>query len=146
MEHSKYASEVVRWQEAFRLFRLSTSDYMRRFADLLQIHARAAQLVLDSLVISKECTFDKYLPEYKEIVSLVKDFYKDPKMQAVFDVDFGLIPTLHCVVKMCRDWVVYCSAAIGAEAGRKPAEFVDSCDWGMDYEAGGGDSAGGLYS
>jgi hypothetical protein len=105
-EHFKYASEVMRWQEAFRPFRLSTTDPMRRSANLLQIHARATQLVLDSLVITEECTFDKYLPEYREIVSLAKAIYKDPKMQAVFSVDFGLIPALYCVVKMCRDRVV----------------------------------------
>jgi len=85
MEHSKYASEVMRWQEAFRPFRLSTSECMQRLANLLQVHARATQLVLDSLVINKECTFDICLPEYKEIVSLAKVFYKDPKMQAMFN-------------------------------------------------------------
>lgn len=41
-----------------------------------------------------------------EIVSLAKAFYKDAKLQAAFSVDFGLIPALYCVVKMCRDWVV----------------------------------------
>jgi len=46
-EHSKYASEVMRLQEAFRPFCLSTTNHMRRSANLLQIHARATQLVLD---------------------------------------------------------------------------------------------------
>jgi hypothetical protein len=103
MEQSKYASEVMRWQEAFRPFRLSKTDYMRRSANLLQIHARATQLILDSLVTTEECTFDKYLPEYREIVSLAKAFYEDPKIQAVFNVIFGLIPALYCLVKICRD-------------------------------------------
>jgi hypothetical protein len=105
-EHSKYASEVMRWQEAFRPFCLSTADYMRRSVNPLQIHARATQLILDSLVITEECTFDKYLPEYMEIVSLAKAFYKNAKLQAAFSVDFGLIPALYCVIKMCRHWVV----------------------------------------
>jgi hypothetical protein len=58
------------------------------------------------LVITQECFFDKHLPEFREIVSLAKDYYKDPKMQRMFSVDFGLIPALCCVVKMCRDWAV----------------------------------------
>jgi hypothetical protein len=56
------------------LQRVSTADYMRRCASLLQIHARATQLILDSLVITEECTFDKYLPEYMEILTLAKAF------------------------------------------------------------------------
>jgi hypothetical protein len=79
---------------------------MRRSASLLQIHARATQLVLDSLVITDEWTFDKYLPEFKKIVSVTKAFYKDEKLRAVFSVDFGPIPALYYVVKMCRDRVV----------------------------------------
>jgi hypothetical protein len=126
MEHPKYASEVMRWQEAFRPFRLSISDYMQRSANLLQVHTRSTQLVLDSLVINKECTFDKCLPEYKEIVSLAKAFYKDPKMQAMFSVDFSLIPALYCVVKTCRGWVVRRDAItlLGWRQGRRESGRV----------------------
>jgi hypothetical protein len=105
-EHARYASEVMRWQSAFKLLRYCSYGLQKMAASLLQIHAQAVQIVLDSLIMTEECSFDKYLPQYREMIFLAKAYYKtsskSPQEHTVFSVDFGVLPAIYTVIKHCR--------------------------------------------
>lgn len=105
-EYARYVSEVTRWQSAFKLLRYCSYGLQKKAASLLQIHAQAVQIVLDSLIMTEECSFDKYLPQYREMMFLAKAYYKtssrSTQQHTVFSVDFGVLPAIYTVIKHCR--------------------------------------------
>jgi hypothetical protein len=111
-DYSKHLGENLRWQAALDPLLASTDPKTKPTALFLKCLAVSTRLVLESLLIKKECEYDQYLPQYVEMVALARLFLSNnepgpPKQsQTFFSIDFGLIPSLFITVKQCRDCMV----------------------------------------
>ncbi|RDW68674.1 hypothetical protein BP5796_09331 [Coleophoma crateriformis] len=75
-EHSKYLRELRCWRTAVAPLLLSPDEQTVVGAMGLQAFSSATQLVMHALLATEECSFDRYLPEYREIVSLARRLFK----------------------------------------------------------------------
>jgi hypothetical protein len=115
-EQTRYAVEVSQWLQTFEpifsQIRRTSNKGSREIviASILQIHALAQKIVLAGVVFTQEILYDKYIPEFREIIRLSTDVAaachsnKDTDFWAgSFLLDLGLVVPLFMLLLRCRD-------------------------------------------
>jgi hypothetical protein len=110
-EYYRYAQEIVRWQESFKPVRLNPDRPNQSGVIHLQSNATAMRLHLESVVAKDECSFDKFLPQCRSIITLAKTLFpttpKPSSLACAISMDvLGIIPALFKVCNVCRDGLV----------------------------------------
>jgi hypothetical protein len=107
-EYRKYGGEIARWFSAFTPFyhSIKKGKYERAWtaASLLQIHAMTSEIMLLSSLTGDESSLDRFLPQYREVVSLARRISGSPFFQVQkFKFDLGIVNPLRLVAKWCRE-------------------------------------------
>jgi hypothetical protein len=145
--HTKLASEFARGQQAFdHLYTLPTppSPMMMVY---IQFAFDNARIYLNSLMVTEECTFDKYIQDYRNLLSHAKQRLRVTPSSVnelnPFALEFGLLPGLYLVCKFCRDGQVRREAiSLMREAPRREGAFdrelfIRISTWVMEIEEEG---------
>jgi hypothetical protein len=87
---------------------LSLDPESAEAATLLRIRALDAEINFAGTFFIEECSFDKYLPEFREIIALSRIFIQKrkqriPKLEPIFNLENGIENGLHSVAMYCRD-------------------------------------------
>jgi len=104
--------ELLRWKSAFEpILKHSRSpegekDFVG--ATILRIHALTMELAVRAtkLESSSPQSYDVFLPEYCEIVSLCQTVAGHPRFVRSYVFDVGIVPVLFLIVVQCRDRMV----------------------------------------
>ena len=108
-DYRRYSAEIARWFGAFSLFYdgIKKEDDAKIWAaaSLLKIHAKAMEVMLLSALFGNECSLDRFLPSYKEIVSTAKEIsmYSLYQSSNYVSFDLGIVNPLRLVGKWCRE-------------------------------------------
>ncbi|KAH6682524.1 hypothetical protein B0J14DRAFT_127115 [Halenospora varia] len=112
-EQSLYAYDITHWCCAFKtLFRskaLTARDSLA--SQLLKIRANTMMILLHGELATTEMVYDRFLPEFQEIVSLARSFLNHPEIENVlpeggFSASPGVIYPLRLVADKCRDGTI----------------------------------------
>jgi hypothetical protein len=104
--------EINRWWSAFvpllSQIQSSSSDLRQRTAALMmQLYAITTKIVVEGTLFTTECSYDIFLSEFKEIVSLCRqiddNFREMSEHQPSFHVHLNIVPCLLITVLRCRD-------------------------------------------
>jgi hypothetical protein len=115
-EHGSYVNDLSRWSQGFTpVFKLSRSPGIvgsRKYlmATHMQIHALAMKIILAGVLFTKQCSYDKFLPEFQEMLDLIHivfDTYqkrgqKSSPGDTALALDLGLTPPLFLILIRCR--------------------------------------------
>ncbi|KAE8452535.1 hypothetical protein EG329_000438 [Mollisiaceae sp. DMI_Dod_QoI] len=109
-EYHSYASEISRWFASFLPFYGSLTEGSRNWAasSILRIQALSHQILLHGSILSDEWSLDSFTSVFSEIVSLGHLVAKDPLYSTpnLFSFDVGLVNSIRCVSKWCREPVI----------------------------------------
>jgi hypothetical protein len=107
-----HTNEIRLWWAAFvpLLSRIqsSSSDLRARTGALImQLYAITIKIVVEGTLFTDQCSYDIYLPEYKEIVCLCRqiddNFREMSEHQPSFHVHLSIVPCLFTTLLRCRD-------------------------------------------
>jgi hypothetical protein len=102
-EHAFYMSELLRWNSSFHILTLATDVETKQAALFRRSRFISTQLVVEDVLLRDEVSCDKFLLQYKEIVTLSRRFLAlEHNRKYTFSVDLAIIPALYIVTKMCR--------------------------------------------
>jgi hypothetical protein len=104
VEHRRYAGEFARWFSAFAPFysslEKSTDERTYIAASLLSIHAKTSEIMLLSNLFGDESSLDRFLPQYREVVSLAGEISHGKWIvNGKFKFDLGIVNPLRLVAK-----------------------------------------------
>jgi len=106
LETATLSREVTTWFAAFRPLKAHslTSEGAAEFlpVTIIYIQAIGAALLLRGAAFTST-PYSKFLPEFREIISLSKFVVSHHGFSKSFVFDFGIIPTLFIVLVTCRD-------------------------------------------
>ena len=109
-EYATYITHVNRWEVAFdplfnSLQALNHEDLVG--ATLCLLHIRMSEIFLSSSFFTLELSYDKFLPQFRQIVDLTQSIYGEfvygPQGHLVYHFDFGIVPPLFLTATKCRD-------------------------------------------
>lgn len=106
-ERSLYATELMRWQMAFKTLLSSSDGRIHPGAALMQIHALTSQVGVDMLTVHQG-GLEKYTPKFREIIMLARSVISPASTKAAsksqsFNIDIGIIPSLLFLLYLCQD-------------------------------------------
>ena len=104
-ERARHAGDLTRWQVGARGFLRSADLGIRAAAMSQYVHASATRLLLEAMLVLGECGLDRFLPEYKAMLSMTKQVLKlsqPTSPTAGFTIDTGVLPAMYVTVLMCR--------------------------------------------
>lgn len=107
-EYRKYSGEITRWFDAFHPFYKSIEKEVDgkswTAASVLQIHAKTSEIMLLSSLFGDESNLDRFLPEYRSVISLAKEIASSPSFEVnKFKFDIGIVNPVRLVAKWCRE-------------------------------------------
>jgi len=109
IDYTRCCDEIMQWFEAFTPFFLHTAISQQSdpetwsAAGLVQLQAVTTKIMLLSSVSSEECYLDRFLPQYRSIVSLARRISENEIFQAKsYTFDLGIVYPLFVVSKWCR--------------------------------------------
>lgn len=111
-DRDTYLRDIRRWRHAFRpVFDssiLSADPENAGAAALFRIRALDAEIVLAGAFFTDECSFDRYPPEFREIIALSRIFIQKrkqttPRFEPIFNLENGIENGLQSVGMYCRD-------------------------------------------
>jgi hypothetical protein len=109
MLEGQYRIEQARWGSAFgnlywKVQRSSNQKFITA-AHVLAVSRKSVDIALTAAVDTNNCSFDKHLSEFQDIVVLCKEIIKAKKNagQAEYSFELGIVPALHLTAKWCRD-------------------------------------------
>ncbi|KAL2065882.1 hypothetical protein VTL71DRAFT_3552 [Oculimacula yallundae] len=111
-EHLRYRGDIFRWLAAFETLYeqilAGENEREKACARILQVQARASNIMLAGTFFTTECEYDIFLPEFNDIVILSRSIL--PYIQSTyngtaprFNVDIGIVAALFLVGSRCRD-------------------------------------------
>jgi hypothetical protein len=112
-EKEKYAQEHKRWRLAFKpLYNSITASSDKSAAisaHTLFVRCKTSEMNLVNALDSDNCSFDKHLADFKEIVSTCREIIQIKKStfdDNYFTFNVGVVPAIQVVGKWCRDRIV----------------------------------------
>jgi Fungal specific transcription factor domain len=107
-----HTNEIGLWWSAFlpllSHIQSSSSDLRERTGALImQLYAITIRIVVEGTLFTDECSYDIFLPEFKDIVSLSRqiddNFREIQENQPSFHVHLSIVPCLFTTLLRCRD-------------------------------------------
>jgi len=107
-----HAVEIGLWWSAFvpllSHIQSSSSDLRARTGALMmQLYAIITRIVVEGTLFTEECSYDMFLPEFKEVVNLARqideNFREMSEHQPSFHVHLSIVPALFVTLLRCRD-------------------------------------------
>ncbi|OAL27060.1 hypothetical protein AYO20_09868 [Fonsecaea nubica] len=111
-QRSQVQALLASWNAALedtRITALERYDALVTSKKLLRAAALVASILFDTLGTSEECSYDRHLDKFAEIVDLYTEAIGNPARafrRTSFGIDSGVIDTLAFVAGRCRDPVV----------------------------------------
>jgi hypothetical protein len=112
-EYATYVTQLKRWKAAFDpLFTyLQASNHEDVVgATLCLLHVKMGEIFLASSFSTLELSYDKFLPQFRQIVDLTESIYDkfvhENQGHLVYHFDFGIVAPLFLTATKCRDRVV----------------------------------------
>jgi hypothetical protein len=105
-------TEIGRWWSAFvpllNQIQSSSTDLRARTAALLiHVYAITIRIIVEGTLFINECSYDIFLPEFKEIISLSRqiddNFREMSENKPSFHVHLNIVPCLFTTLLRCRD-------------------------------------------
>ncbi|KIW26598.1 uncharacterized protein PV07_06417 [Cladophialophora immunda] len=115
-QRSQAQALLASWNAALddtRITALERYEALITSKKLLRAAALVASILLDTLGTSEECSYDRYIDKFAEILHLYREAIGDhvrPHRRTSFGIDSGVIDTLAFVAGRCRDPVIRRSA------------------------------------
>ena len=108
--HGLCEAQLWEWFQAFApLFHDSQISACREdffTAAFLQINAKTTKIWLAGALIVNKCDYDRFYPDFKEIVDLSRSLIGHHRTAGGSFVGFGIILPLFCAGTMCRDRIL----------------------------------------
>jgi hypothetical protein len=107
-----HTDELARWWTAFlpllsQIQSSSTDLRARTGALIMQLYALTIKIVVEGTLFTTECSYDIFLPKFREMVSLCRqiddNFREMSEHQPSFHVHLSIVPCLFTTLLRCRD-------------------------------------------
>ena len=105
----KLIQNSILWYQAFEpLLKKVTQDSDHEdfmSAILLQLHSKTSFLLLVAILAKTQCTFDQYLPHFREFLSICEIYFSRPEStKPNVSLTYGVLFPLFLIAVKCRDW------------------------------------------
>ena len=105
-ESAQYCEEIDRWSSALQPLFDKARPGQETGHDitplLLRIYALAIRIIVRGTVFTEECSYDAFLPDFREIVTLARRISRANSPQPTFRLDLGIVTPLFIVLLRCR--------------------------------------------
>jgi hypothetical protein len=112
-EYATYVTQLKRWEAAFDPFfaYLQASNHGDLVgATLCLLHVKMSEIFLASSFSTLELSYDKFLPQFRQIVDLTESIYdkivSGNQGHLVYHFDFGIVAPLFLTATKCRERAV----------------------------------------
>lgn len=149
-EQERYAAEIRRWTAAFQpLFSSRTPEHNDFLSTLLlKIRSRVLGILLAGELSTSEMIYDKFLPDFEEILMLAKTFFAHPCADKIipegsYSSNAGLIFPLRLVAdrsrshSMRREAIALLKSKAWREASFWSTSTAQISEWLMEIEEDG---------
>lgn len=104
-EKATFVDDIERWSAAFdpiwHQIRESTDLQEKIAASILRMYSLNTKILLEGTTLTSELSYDKFLPSFREIVTLAR--FTDTNLQPSYHFHLSTGPPLFVVLLRCRD-------------------------------------------